>query len=285
MHDTRARAPVARAPRTLLSRRAFLLDSRAVPHGMQVSLDERERPGGDALRARGQKRVGDGERMPARADCFADLSSYSFKQRLIIHTADLAFYALINFVGRTTRFSVEGWQHWEAATEGGRPPIYTSWHNSVFLATYFWRGRGIAVMTSRSFDGEYIARFIQRFGYGAPRGSSSRGAVGALVEMVKLVRQGRPAGFTIDGPRGPRHVAKMGAVLLAKKTGAPVLPFSVNPERYYAAPSWDGLQIPYPFTRARVLIAPPIYVPSDADEAALAAKRDELQRALDSLDD
>ncbi|HEX9918797.1 MAG TPA: lysophospholipid acyltransferase family protein [Pyrinomonadaceae bacterium] len=252
---------------------------------MQVSLDEREQPGGDASRARGQQRVVEGEKTRARADCFADLSRYSFKQRLIIRAADLAFYTLINLVGRTTRFSVEGWQHWEAATAGGRQPIYTSWHQSVFLATYFWRERGIVVMTSRSFDGEYIARFIQRFGYGAARGSSSRGAVGALVEMVKLVRQGRPAGFTIDGPRGPRHVAKMGAVLLAKKTGVPVLPFSVNAERYYAAPSWDGLQVPSPFTRARVQIAPPIHVPPDADEAALEAKRDELQRALDSLND
>jgi hypothetical protein len=253
---------------------------------MQVSLDEGERPGGDASRARVQKRVGgDDGRVPARADCFADLSSYTFKQRLIIRAADLAFYALINFVGRTVRFSVEGWQHWEAATRGGRQPIYTCWHNRVFLATYFFRGRGIVVMTSRSFDGEYIARFIQRFGFGASRGSSSRGAVGALVEMIKLVRQGRPAGFMIDGPRGPRYVAKMGAVLLAKKTGVPVLPFSVNAERYYAAPSWDGSQIPYPFTRARVRIAPPIYVPPDADEATLAAKRDELQRALNSLND
>jgi hypothetical protein len=254
---------------------------------MQVSLDERERPGGDdALRARGQKRVGRGdEKIPARADCFADLSSYTFKQRLIIRAADLAFYLLIKLIGRTVRFSVEGWQHLETATREERQPIYAFWHNQVFLGTYFFRGRGIVVMTSRSFDGEYIARFIQRFGYGAARGSSSRGAVGALVEMVKLVRQGRPAGFTIDGPRGPRHVAKMGAVLLAKKTGAPVLPFSVNAERYYAAPSWDGLQIPYPFARARVRIAPPIYVPPDADEAALAAKRDELQRALDSLND
>ncbi|MDQ1559194.1 MAG: hypothetical protein QOD32_2254, partial [Pyrinomonadaceae bacterium] len=77
----------------------------------------------------------------------------------------------------------------------------------------------------------------------------------------------------------------MGAVLLAKKTGAPVLPFSVNAERYYAAPSWDAFQVPYPFTRARVLIAPPIHVPPDADEAELFAKRAELQRALDALAD
>jgi lysophospholipid acyltransferase (LPLAT)-like uncharacterized protein len=153
------------------------------------------------------------------------------------------------------------------------------------LSTYFWRRRGIVVMTSQSFDGEYIARFIQRFGYGAARGSSTRGGTGALVEMVKLMRAGCPTAFTIDGPRGPRHEAKMGAVLLAKKTGAPVLPFSVNAARYYAPPSWDRLQVPLPFTRARVRIAPPIYVAPDADDAALEAKRDELQHALDELND
>ena len=260
---------------------------------MQVSLDKQERPAGDgsparrAGRARGDEKTSppDDEKTPARADRFAPLDAYSFKQRLVIRAADLAFYVLINLIGRTTRFEVEGWEHWEAATAQGRQPIYTFWHNRVFLATYFWRRRGIVVMTSQSFDGEYIARFIQRFGYGASRGSSSRGAVGALVEMVKLSRQGRPTAFTIDGPRGPRHVAKMGAVLLAKKTGAPILPFTVNAARFYAAPSWDAFQVPYPFTRARVRIATPIHVPADASEAALEAKRDELQRALDALND
>ncbi|HJR07807.1 MAG TPA: lysophospholipid acyltransferase family protein [Pyrinomonadaceae bacterium] len=260
---------------------------------MQVSFDKREQTEGDAAPARrahvqraDEKTplLGD-EKTPARADRFADLSAYTFKQRLIIRAADLAFYVLINLIGRTTRFRVEGWEHWEAATRDGGQPIYTFWHNRVFLATYFWRRRGIVVMTSQSFDGEYIARFIQRFGYGASRGSSSRGAVGALVEMVKLMRQGRPTAFTIDGPRGPRYVAKMGAVLLAKKTGKPILPFSINSDRYYSAPSWDAFQVPYPFTRARVLIAPPIYVPADADEPALEAKRDELQRALDALNE
>lgn len=220
----------------------------------------------------------------ARADARADLSAYTFKQRLLIRAADLAFFLLIKFIGATTRFHVEGWEHWQAATANGRQPIYTFWHDRIMLATYFWRQRGIVVMTSRSFDGEYIARFIQRFGYGASRGSSSRGGVGALVEMVRLMRAGRPTAFTIDGPRGPRHEAKMGAVLLAKKTGCPVLPFTVNAAHYYAAPSWDRFQVPRPFTRARVRIAPPIYVPADASEELLNAKRAELQRALDELD-
>jgi lysophospholipid acyltransferase (LPLAT)-like uncharacterized protein len=77
----------------------------------------------------------------------------------------------------------------------------------------------------------------------------------------------------------------MGAVQLAKKTGCPVLPFTLDPAHYYAAPTWDRLQVPLPFTRVRVRIHPPIYVPADADDAALESKRDELQRALDSLGD
>ncbi|MGH9903268.1 MAG: glycosyltransferase N-terminal domain-containing protein, partial [Pyrinomonadaceae bacterium] len=81
----------------------------------------------------------------------------------------------------------------------------------------------------------------------------------------------------------PRHVAKTGALLLAKKTGQPVLPFSVNSARHYEVPSWDRFQIPAPFSRALVRIAPPIYVPSDADEQTLEARRDELQRSLDRI--
>lgn len=219
----------------------------------------------------------------ARAYQLADLSHYSLKERLLIRVADWVFYLLINLIGRTVRFRVEGWENWEAASADGRLPIYTFWHDRVFLATYFWQRRRIVVMTSQSFDGEYIARFIQRFGYGAARGSSTRGGVGALVEMVRLMRAGSPAAFTIDGPRGPRHVAKMGAILLAKKTGQPILPFSVNAERFRAVSSWDRFQIPLPFTRARVAIAPPIYVAPDADDAALEEKRRELQRALDAV--
>jgi lysophospholipid acyltransferase (LPLAT)-like uncharacterized protein len=221
-----------------------------------------------------------------RAYSFADLSAYPLKDRFLIRAADLAFYVLIKLIGRTVRFQVEGWEHWEAASRDGRIPIYTFWHNRVFLATYFWRRRRIVVMTSRSFDGEYIARFIQRFGYGAARGSSTRGAVGALVEMVKLMRSGAPAAFTIDGPKGPRYVAKMGAVLLAKKTGNPILPFTISPARFWSASkSWDQSQVPKPFSKALVVIAAPIEVAADADEATLEAKRRELQAALDGINE
>jgi lysophospholipid acyltransferase (LPLAT)-like uncharacterized protein len=218
----------------------------------------------------------------ARAYRYADLSGYAPRQRLAVRAAGLVFYLLIRALGSTARFRVEGWEHWQAATRGG-PPVMAFWHEQIFLTTYYFRRRRIVVMTSRSFDGEYIARFIQRFGYGAARGSSTRGGVGALVEMARLVRAGCPAGFTVDGPRGPRRVAKTGALLLAKKTGRPVLPFAVTAERFWRLGSWDGLQIPKPFTRAVVRLAPPIRVPADADGETLEALRGELQRALENL--
>lgn len=220
----------------------------------------------------------------ARAYKFADLSSYSRKNRFLIRAADLAFFFLIKLIGSTIRWQVEGMENWEAATRDGQVPIYTFWHNRVFLATYFWQKRRIVVMTSQSFDGEYIARFIQRFGYGAARGSSTRGAVGAIIEMTRLMRAGSPTAFTIDGPKGPRYVAKMGAVLLAKKTGMPILPFTITAERVWEAKrSWDGFQVPFPFTRAYVNIAPPIFVPAETDDKGLEDKRDELQAALDRI--
>ena len=219
-----------------------------------------------------------------RAYSFADLSSYSFKDRCLIRAADLAFFVLIKLIGRTVKFEIEGWENWEAASVQGKIPIYTFWHNRIFLSIYFWQRRRIVVMTSQSFDGEYIARFVQRFGNGAARGSSTRGATGAFVEMVRLIRAGCPAAFTIDGPKGPRYVAKMGAVLLAKKTGQPILPFTITAAKFWEAKkTWDRSQVPRPFTRARVDIAAPIYVGPDADDVELDKKRDELQRALDEV--
>jgi lysophospholipid acyltransferase (LPLAT)-like uncharacterized protein len=218
-----------------------------------------------------------------RAFTFADLSAYTWKERFLIRAADLAFFVLIKLIGRTVRFEIQGWENWEAASQDRGIPIYALWHNCVFLTTYFWQRRRIVAMTSQSFDGEYIARFIRRFGWGTARGSSTRGGVGAIVEMARLMRAGCPTAFTIDGPKGPRYVAKMGAVLLAKKTGQPILPFTITPARHWQVKSWDQFQVPWPFTHARVDIAQPIHVSADADDTELLAKRDELQRTLDEI--
>ena len=212
----------------------------------------------------------------------ADLSAYSLRQKVVIYLAERAFYLLIKSIGATIRYETEGWENFQKIERDGKIPIYCFWHDRIFAGTYFFRDRGIVVITSQSFDGEYIARFIKRFGYGAVRGSSTRGGIGALVEMIRLMRRGLPMGVTVDGPKGPRYVAKSGAIILAKKTGNPLMPFVVETKKFWTVNSWDKLQIPKPFTTARVFIADPVYVAADAGDAEIENKRLELQGKLDA---
>lgn len=205
-------------------------------------------------------------------------------QRFQIFAAGWVGTFAVAIVGRMLRWEIHGWENWEAARQAGKGIIYTFWHREICPATWFWRQRGIVVMTSRNFDGEYVARIIQRHGYGAARGSSSRGASGALAEMIRSLRHGRDAAFTIDGPRGPRFVAKSGSVILSKATGAAILCFHIAVKKAYVFErSWDLFQIPHLFSRAAVFIAPPLVVEPGADEAAVAARQREVQAALESL--
>lgn len=227
------------------------------------------------------------ETMEERLYQFASLDQYTFQQRLTIRLAGLALYWLIRGIAATMKFDVRGWEHHSAlaalaASATGAestPLIYCFWHNRIPTATFFWRNRGIVVMSSQSFDSEYIARFIQRFGYGTAKGSSTRGARAGLIQMIRAVRAGKSAAFTVDGPRGPIYDAKPGALLLAAKTGAPILPFSISLDRCWRLPSWDRIEIPKPFATAFVVIGPPIHV-TDADDPAA---RLQLQQALDEL--
>jgi lysophospholipid acyltransferase (LPLAT)-like uncharacterized protein len=182
-----------------------------------------------------------------------------------------------------TRFEVRGMEHLDAIEAAGELPIICFWHDRILLGTYFFRKRGILVMSSQSFDAEYTARSIQRFGYGVIKGSSTRGGSRALIEMIRAMSNGYPTGFSIDGPRGPRYEAKPGPVILAKKTGNPILPFVIEPQKFWMVKSWDRMQIPRPFTKAVVIISEPIYVNEKADDIEIESKLKELQRSLDYL--
>lgn len=195
----------------------------------------------------------------------------------------MAFYLLIRFIGSTIRFETVGWENLEKIESEGKLPIYALWHDRIFLGTYFLRDRGILVITSQSFDGEYIARFLTRFGFGAIRGSSTRGGVGALVEAIRQMKQGRSVAITVDGPKGPRYSVKDGAILLAKKTGNPIIPFIVKPLNFWSLGSWDRLQIPRPFTHAAFIVGKQINVAPDATEIELELAKAELQQSLDEL--
>ena len=157
------------------------------------------------------------------------------------------------------------------------------WHGRILPATYFFRRRGIVVITSENFDGEWIAGIIERFGYETARGSTSRGARKALLQLTRDIAAGKPVGFTLDGPRGPAGVAQPGAVWLAKATGNPVLPFHLEASRHWTLNSWDRTQIPRPYATVALAVGTPIDVPSDADEAMQDERRRELETSLEVL--
>ena len=191
---------------------------------------------------------------------------------------------VVRLIGWSLRWEVHGWEHWDAAQATGRRLVYTFWHSEIFAATWFWRQRGIVVMSGYNFDARLTARVIGKHGYEIARGSASRGAARALVGMMRAIQRGHDTAFTIDGPRGPRYVAKPGAVMLSKATGAPVLCFHIRPARAWVfRRSWDRTEIPRPFSRVATFIAPPITVSKDADDAEQSRKLAEVQSALDDL--
>jgi lysophospholipid acyltransferase (LPLAT)-like uncharacterized protein len=190
-----------------------------------------------------------------------------------------AGYLAIRLIGPTLRpsFTYEPGTEDEPRT---RPAIYCFWHRCVFPAGYIFRNHGIRVLTSRSYDGEYIARIIERLGFRAVRGSSSRGAVQSLRELQRELEGGAFVAFTIDGPRGPRYVAKPGPIHLARMTGAPVFSFYVAVERAWILKTWDAFVVPKPFSRVHCYVRSPMTVTPDADhDQALARMQSQLEEA------
>jgi lysophospholipid acyltransferase (LPLAT)-like uncharacterized protein len=193
-------------------------------------------------------------------------------------------YWLVAGLGWTLRWRTEGTDQYDRIIATGRQPIMAFWHGRILPATYYYRRRGIVVMTSENFDGEWISGIIERFGYGTARGSTSRGARKALLQLTRDMAAGRPTGFAVDGPRGPCGMAQPGAVWLAKATGNPVLPFHFEAARFWTLKSWDRTQIPKPFATVSLAVGEPFDVPADADEACLEAARKRLEERLRGLE-
>lgn len=230
------------------------------------------------------------ERVSERVDALrarvyhpAALEQYTVKQRFIIRVTSWLAYCLVSLIGLTMRWELSGGSGKRGEVAADQPLIYCFWHNRILPATIFFRNLGIVVMTSQSFDGEIIARMIQRFGYGAARGSASRGGMRALREMAACLKAGFDVAFTIDGPKGPIYQAKPGAVQLAKLSGCPILPVCQTPSSYWELKSWDRFRIPKPFSRGLIAYAPPIYVDRNCSEAELAEKQQQFQATLARL--
>jgi lysophospholipid acyltransferase (LPLAT)-like uncharacterized protein len=207
---------------------------------------------------------------------------FTVRQRIVLRIIIWAGYWIIRLIGPTLRVSIsreEGAQ----ATLDERPLIASFWHSSIIPATYICRNLGVRVMSSNSYDGEYMGRIIHKFGFVAVKGSSSRNAVRALLGLRRALEDGWTVAFTLDGPRGPRHKVKPGPVALSRSSGVPLTMFHAAVDKAWVLNTWDKLMIPVPFSRVLVRFGKLITVPADANDEDIERYTVELQTSLDRV--
>jgi lysophospholipid acyltransferase (LPLAT)-like uncharacterized protein len=217
---------------------------------------------------------------PAANGTETQWQKFTVWQRFLLWLITWAGFLVIRLLGPTWRFAVSSEEGSPSGLED-RPYVYSFWHTCMLPAMYLWRDLNIRVMSSDSFDGEYTGRIMQKFGFVKVRGSSSKGAVRALLSMRREIEEGWVVAFTIDGPRGPRYVAKPGPVILARATGVPMVVFHIAVDNAWILNTWDRLMIPKPFSRMLMRLSTKMPVPGDASEAQRERYFAELQDALD----
>jgi hypothetical protein len=167
------------------------------------------------------------------------------------------------------------------ADQRGEAGVWCFWHRCLLPAACFFRGRPrTTLLISASFDGELIARTIERMGYETVRGSSSRAGADGLRALARAVQDGATAVIPGDGPRGPRYFLKPGITRLARLTGHPVNSFYLLPQRAWVLRSWDALVVPKPFSRVVMVWGRPVPPPesNEAEEQVRLAVEATLER-------
>lgn len=186
----------------------------------------------------------------------------------------------ICLLGGTLSVRMIGEEYLERAREGGRKVMYAFWHEGLLVATYAFRRQGIRVLVSQHRDGELIARAIERMGYGTIRGSTTRGGTRALFRMAAAGAAGNDLGVTVDGPRGPRLQVKPGTLIIAGRSGLPIVPFAVASRKPWELSSWDRFMVPRPFSTAAIAFGEPLEVPGDIAVDRIEPYRTKLQQRL-----
>ena len=210
------------------------------------------------------------------------LHRFTLRQRIILRLIIAVGSSFIRLIGPTLRVCVsreEGSQQ----TITQRPLVTSFWHACIIPCTYVFRDFGVRVMSSNSYDGEYMGRIIRKFGFVAVKGSSSRNAVRALLGLRRALQENWTVAFSIDGPRGPRHQVKPGPVSLARSTGIPMSMFHMALDRAWVLNTWDRLVIPKPFSRVLLRFGTLIPVPANATDEDLANYQQQLQDSLDRV--
>jgi len=207
---------------------------------------------------------------------------WTLRQRVVLSIIVWAGYWFIRLLGPTLRVSVSYEEGAQKALDE-RPLVASFWHSCMIPATYIFRNMGIRVMSSYSYDGEYMGRIIKRFGFVAVKGSSSRNPIRALLGLRRALDEGWTVAFTLDGPRGPRHKVKPGPVVLGKSSGLPLTTFHAAVEKAWVLNSWDRMMIPHPFSRVLVRVGKLIHVPNNATGQDVERYTAELQASLDRV--
>lgn len=184
---------------------------------------------------------------------------------------------------RSLRWELSGLEHYHATWGARRPCVVALWHGRLLPCAYYHRHQQLATLISQHRDGDYIAGVVERWGFEAVRGSSSRAGAAALLEIVRLLERGTAVAITPDGPRGPRQKMKSGPLRAAQKAGVPLLPVSAGASRAWWVGGWDRFLIPQPFARIRLGFAEPLHVPPEADEPQLLLLQQELEERLNAL--
>ena len=196
----------------------------------------------------------------------------------LVHTIARSIYATL----RLHKENLESLAPYgESKAQGA---ILVTWHGRTLLCANEFRNRGYWALISLSRDGEVQNRVFQRFGFQTVRGSTGRGGVKGLLQMARKVKAGGVIAFTPDGPRGPSHKVQLGVVLMAEKSGAPIIPVATSASRRLLIRSWDQYMIPAPFARACFLVGEPIYAPPNLDEAGREAIAQKVELALNCLE-
>jgi lysophospholipid acyltransferase (LPLAT)-like uncharacterized protein len=207
---------------------------------------------------------------------------FTLRQRIVLRVIIGLGYWVIRLIGPTLRVSIS-YEDGAQETLEQRPLIGSFWHSCIIPATYICRDLGVRVMSSNSYDGEYMGRIIHRFGFVAVKGSSSRNAVRALLGLRRALADGWTVAFTLDGPRGPRHKVKPGPVALARSSDVPLTMFHAAVDKAWVLNSWDRMMIPRPFSRVLLRFGKLIPVPTDASDEDVERYTGELQAALDRV--
>lgn len=187
---------------------------------------------------------------------------------------------LVDLLFKTTRIEAIDFEKVEPIINSRRF-IFAFWHSRILLISYLYQGWNAAILVSQSQDGEFIARVVQRQGHEPIRGSTTRGGLRALSKMIKNLKENRrPAGIIPDGPQGPRFKVQPGVIMLAKKTGLPIVPVTYSANRIKVFNSWDRFILPMPFSGCRVIYGDPVSVPENADPETVSDCRLRLEKEL-----